>query len=421
MVRALLKNGSIFDGVSARLIEGRDVLVEDGKIAALISRSERPNDLEWQIDCNGLVLIPGLIDAHVHAYSSDVQVFRADQRPITLVAHHAAVRLGRMLDRGFTTVRDCGGAEHGLATALREGLIRGPRLIYCGRMISQTGGHGDARSPDHGGAREGECWSCGCGYSGHLSVTADGVDEVRRAVRDHLRRGAGFIKFAASGGVATTASALESRQFSEGEILAIVDEVERAGTYCTAHAHPDAAIRRVIELGVHCIEHATMISADTAKLAADRGTCVVPTLAVGAALLDEGEAMGLPPASLAKLKTVCSQMTEGLMHMRDAGVRIGLGTDLLGALEVHQQLEFELRTQVFSPLEILRQATSGNASILRCSGEIGVIAPGARADLVALGGNPLNDIGAMKDVRFVVKDGTECWRASGQHARSMFH
>jgi len=386
----IFTNSRVFDGVQPQLRDDINVVVEGDRISQLLHRSEPlPAEAEV-IDAGGRVLMPGLIDAHIHAYAADINLLTNDRKPVTLIAHHANQRLENMLARGFTTVRDCGGADVGLAMALEQGLVKGPRLIYCGKIISQTGGHGDVRSP-HEHEEEG-CWTCGCTYAGHMTITVDGVDQVRRAVRDNLRRGGSFIKFAASGGVSSTSSPLEAIQFSDDEVLAIVDEVDRFGTYCTAHIHPDNAIRRAINLGVHCIEHGTMISPETAQLAAEKGTVIVPTLSIATALLREGKALGYPEVSMAKLRKVVDVMMTGLQNMKDAGVTVGFGTDLLGNLERHQCLEFELRAQVYSPAEVLTQATSINARILGLEGELGVIAPGARADLLLLDGNPLEDI-----------------------------
>lgn len=385
-------NIRIFDGIHDTLLEGQNVFVKNNYIEALADHNEPFSDDYEIIDGGGKVLMPGLIDAHVHAYATDINLFNNDKKPPTLIAHIAGERLGNMLGRGFTTVRDCGGGDYGLAMALNQDLIKGPRLIYCEKIISQTGGHGDFRSAQEYEHEEGDCWSCGCSYSGHLTVTADGVDEVRRVVRNSLRRGASFIKFAASGGISSTSSPLEAIQYSDEEVLAIIDEVERFDTYCTAHIHPDKAIRRAIDLGVHCIEHGTMISRETAEIAANKGTTIIPTLAIAATLLKEAPAFGYPEASMRKLEKVVGAMFEGLQHMKDAGVRVGFGTDLLGHLEKYQCLEFELRAKVYSPIEILKQATSVNAEILGLKGEIGIISSGAKADLLLLNGNPLEDI-----------------------------
>jgi len=387
-------NALLFDGVNEELVENATVVIENEVIKEVTQGSVKVDNANT-VDARGQFLMPGLIDAHVHAYAADINLRKNDNLPTTLIAHHAAQRLRRMLARGFTTVRDCGGADVGLAMALESGLIPGPRLVYCGKLISQTGGHGDFRSADECTQREDDCWTCGCSYSGHITMTADGVDEVRLAVRNNLRHGASFIKFAASGGVSSTTSPLTAIQFSDEEVLAIVDEVNRFGTYCTAHIHPDAAIKRAIELGVHCIEHGTMISQETAQLAADKGTIIVPTLAIAEALLREGPALGYPEVSMTKLAEVRNVMMSGLEAMKRSGVKVGFGTDVLGSLENYQCAEFNLRSEVFTPIEILKQATSINAEILGFADELGVVKPGARADLLLLERNPVKDISVL--------------------------
>ena len=353
--------------------------------------------------------MPGLIDAHIHAYAADVNLLKNDREPPTLVAHFAAKSLTHMLARGFTSVRDTGGADYGLKLALDRGWIRGPRLFYCEKALSQSGGHGDFR-PHHEHVHGADtCMSCGCGSVGHLAVVADGVDQVRKVVRENLRRGASFIKFTGSGGVSSTADPLDAIQYSDEEVSAIVDEVERYGVYCTAHIHPDRALKRAIKLGVHCIEHGTLIEPDTARMAADANTCIVPTMAIIAALGVEGKQLGYPPESLLKLDQVKDQAVSRMQYMKDAGVRIGFGTDLLGPLERHQCIEFSVRAAIFSPLDILRQATSVNAEILGMKGELGVIKEGALADLLVVEGDPTHDISVLaadgKNLRLIMRAG----------------
>jgi imidazolonepropionase-like amidohydrolase len=383
-------NASIFDGVSADI--DADTVVIEGDMIREVGRGTKVT-ADRTIDCAGRRLMPGLIDAHVHVYAHDVNLVLNERRPMTLLSHRAAAMLGRSLRRGFTAVRDCGGADYGLWLAIEAGWITAPRLFFCGRMLSQSGGHGDFRHPhEHGG--EDFCWSCG-NRAGHIALTVDGDVEVRRAVRDTLRRGASFIKFAASGGVTSIAGSVGALQFGDAEIAAIVEEVERAGAYCTAHVHPDAGIRRAIELGVHCLEHASMITPDTARLAAERGTFIVPTVAVLGAVADHGAALGYAPESLAKLGPVRAGMSAALEAMRAAEVTIGFGSDMLGPLEIHQCREFTERTTVFSPLEIMRQATSINARILGQQDRIGVIRPGAQADMLVLARDPLDDVSVL--------------------------
>lgn len=392
----VLVNSRIFDGQDARLIEGRSVYVRDGLIAEISDRPPNPDDGDV-IDARGRTLMPGLIDAHIHAYSLSVNVHDIDAAPPTLHACWASHMLGRMLDRGFTTARDTGGADYGLYLGLERGYVRGPRLYYCGRAISQTGGHADFRDPHRHCAHDEHLLACGCGSVSAVCAVVDGVDKVRQIVRENLRRGSNFIKFMGSGGVSSTGDALTSIQYSDEEVIAIVDEVERHGAYCTAHIHPDAALRRAVRLGVHCIEHGTLITPETALMAADKDIAIVPTMAIIFELARRGAQLGYPPQSLQKLDLIKEEAVERMGHMKDAGMRIGFGTDLLGKTEESQLTEFTIRAAVFSNLEMLRQATSGNAAIIGAAGKLGVVKAGAFADLLLVDGNPIEDIAAIAD------------------------
>jgi imidazolonepropionase-like amidohydrolase len=382
-------NARIFDGINNKLANA-NVIIEGDRIKS-ITEAPVAENVEV-IDCGGRVLMPGLIDAHIHAYFYDLNVNRLQHLPVTMYAHHAANMLGDMLDRGFTSVRDTGGADYGLWLAIRDGLIKAPRLFYCEKALSQTGGHVDMRHQHHHHPHDDHVVMCGCCFVNPLGVVVDGVDAVRRVVREQLRRGASFIKFCGSGGVSTTSDPLDSIQFSDSEVRAIVEEVENHLVYCTAHIHPDRALKRAINLGVHCIEHGTLIEPDTARMAADKGTVIVPTLAVIAGLSERGEEFGYPRESLDKLARIKDEAIDRLRHMKSAGVQVGFGTDLIGAIQPMQCIEFGLRSSVFSNFEILHQATGMNARILGAQGEIGQIVEGAYADILVVDGNPLEDL-----------------------------
>jgi imidazolonepropionase-like amidohydrolase len=384
----VLRNAEIFDGASPDLIRG-DVLVEGDRIVE-VAGALRSSDAQ-QVDVAGKTLMPGLIDAHVHVYFPDVNAAAGDRLPMTMVAHWARRMLEGCLRRGFTTVRDTGGADYGLAMALERGWVKGPRLFYCGKALSQTGGHGDMRSPRHE-----ELCNCG-GYSGHVSRVVDGVDDVRLAVREELRRGAHFIKLMGSGGVSSTGDQLVTAQYSDDEIRAAIDETRRHGTYVTTHIHPDGALRRAIELGVPCVEHGTMVTEATAALAAERGTAIVPTLAVFRALVAHGKDHGLPAESLAKLEVAEPYALGALEILHRAGVTVGFGTDLIGSLDRHEATEFQIRGEVLAPIDVLRSATSVNAEIIGQGEHLGRVAPGYLADLIVVDGDPLQDLGLFDE------------------------
>lgn len=387
MSTALFQDALIFDGVSAELRSGH-VLVEKGVIAE-VSTAPINFAADTVIKCGSRVLMPGLIDLHVHIWAADMNVTRLSQMPTEYYSIFAAGFLQSALARGFTTLRDAGGTDGGFAMAIDKGWIRAPRFYHSGRYISQTGGHGDFRA-----GYEQSVTDCMCCPPKHQRFTAiaDGADAVRKAVREEFRRGAKAIKIMASGGVASPTDPLDKLQFTDEEIRAAVDEAAMRGSYVFAHCHPDIAIRRCSELGVRCIEHATMLTRATAEVLAKNGTYVVPTLAVGYALHKDGAKLGLPAQSQTKLAQLYDSMLDSLAHLKAAGVKTGFGTDLLAEHHDRQCTEFELRAKVLDPIDILRSATSVAAEVLMEPGRLGTIAPGAWADILLVDGNPLEDV-----------------------------
>jgi imidazolonepropionase-like amidohydrolase len=381
----LFEHASVFDGVQTEAREPLFVLVDGNEIKEV---SERPIGAvsAERIDCRGKTLMPGMIDCHVHVYLETVKLQLPDP-PITYRAQYARNFLAHILASGFTTVRDVAGGDHGMAMALRDGFLEGPRFYYGGLCLTQTGGHGDLRPASQ--ATD----FCACGAERNvLAVHADGVDECIKAAREELRKGASHIKIMASGGVLSPTDPLDRCQYSEAEIRAIVDECTRHGAYVCAHCHPAEAIRRCVDYGVRSIEHGTLIDEDTAAHVAKQGAFIVPTLSVLFALMEDGTQMGMPEVSRQKLHRVHEHALKGLEIMRRAGVKMGFGTDLLGEQHTRRGTEFSIRRRVLSPAEILMSATAVNADILQMKGRLGVIQPGALADLLLVDGNPLKDI-----------------------------
>jgi imidazolonepropionase-like amidohydrolase len=399
MPTVLFSRCRVFEGQAAEPREPLDVLVEAGRIKEV---SERPirTPAAHVLPVNGRTLMPGLIDAHWHTVAADVNLTRLDAMPESLRGAHARIYLEDALSRGFTTIRDAGGADFGLALAVDQGLIKGPRIFFGGRGLSQTGGHGDMRAVQHLDP------SCQCGA---LAQLADGPTEVRKAIREELRKGAHQIKLMVSGGVASPADPIWMLQYGEEEIRAAVDETARRRTYVMAHAHTAEATRRCVEYGVRSVEHGTLIDRETAAFVASRDAFVVPTLVIIMTLWEHGAALGFPPVSMGKLAEVKEAAIGALDILRAAGVKIGFGTDLLGSLHDYQSREFLLRAEVLSPYEVLKSATSVNAELLNRSGELGVVAPGAIADLLVVDGDPLKDLGLLQeDGRYlpvIMKDG----------------
>ena len=393
----------VFDGLSAEPREDTSVVVEDGRIKEVADGAIRaPADAE-RVACGGRTLMPGLIDAHFHALLVDLNIQSIDDMPASLLYQHARHNLEGALRRGFTTVRDAGGADLGLALAVERGLIAGPRVLFAGRGLSQTGGHGDMRSQTR-------FEPCGCaGYHGPTTQVADGVDAVRQAAREELRKGAHQIKMMVSGGVLSPADPIWMDQYSDEEIRVGVEEAATRRTYVMAHAHTASAVRRCAALGVRSIEHGTLIDMEAAEAAAAAGAFVVPTLVTIFAMIESGDEFGLPKIFADKLQCLGEDGLRSLEICRAADVSMGFGTDLLGPLQDRQSQEFLIRREVLAPVEVLRSATSVNAALIQRPGELGTIAPGAVADILVVDGDPLADLGLLQDqgryIPIIMKEG----------------
>ena len=405
MAPLLFKNARIFDGVSADCPEGTHVLVADGLIQEVSAKPIKAKDARV-IDLEGRTLMPGLIDAHLHAYCSVVSMQKVEVVGEPYRTAHAVRMLGHALDCGFTTVRDIGGGDYSLAKAIADGLIRAPRFFYAGKILSMTGGHGDFRTLEQ---KPHDHELCSCGVVNWGCRMADGVDPCIAAARDELRQGAHCIKIMGSGGVASPTDPIWMNQYREDEIRAIVNECVERRTYVAAHCHPASAVRRCVEFGVRSIEHGTLIDDDTARFVAKRGAFIVPTMVVLFVLVELGRELGFPAVSQEKAEYAQKEAISSLDKMRRAGVKVGYGTDLLGSTYVQQCREFTLRSEVYTPVELLRQATSVNAELMMQQGKLGCIAPGAHADVLAVDGDPLKDISLIaangRNLRLIVRAG----------------
>ncbi|MEQ1755228.1 MAG: amidohydrolase family protein [Micropepsaceae bacterium] len=370
---------------------GYEVLVEGDRIREV---SDKPlkSGSALKVNCGGRTLMPGLIDCHVHACLVELNIGKLEAMPLTLLTARASQLLRAMIDRGFTTIRDTGGADWGLKQAVDTGIIPGPRMFISGRPITVTGGHGDSRRRTAGDA---PC-KC-CNALSFLMETADGVSKVRQAVREQMRQGADQIKIFVSGGVASPWDPLDSIQYSEGEIAAAVEEASNFGRYVLAHAYTPEAITRAINNGVRTIEHGNLIDAPTARLMASRGSLMVANLVAYYAMRERGQQLGLSADMLAKNDIVIDGGLRSLEICKQAGVPVGFGSDLLGELQVDQSREFLFRSEVLKPIEIIRQATLVGADIVRQTGKLGVIEPGAYADLIVVDGNPVRDLNLFQD------------------------
>lgn len=383
----IFRNALLFDGVATDLQDGASVVVEGGRIKDVLGRAASARARADVIDLKGRFLMPGLLDLHFHAYSFSFNAQKVQKMPKALQVSHAVRLLEGALQRGFTTVRDPGGGEVGLKLAIDEGLIQGPRFFFGGKAMSQTGGHGDGRHPH-------EDELCQCRFHDAISQVVDGEDEMRKACREELRKGADHIKLFISGGVISPSDPVWMRQFTDAEVRAAVEEAATRRKYVVAHCLTDEGAQRCLALGIRSIDHGFNIRPDTARrIAASATTFVVPTLAVLHQLGEHKHELGLSPEMIEKVDGAIDAAHYGIGNCVKAGVKLGLGSDLFGP-EYHpmQSREMEFRMAVQKPIDILRSATSVNAEILQEQGRLGVVAPGAHADLIVLDGNPLKDI-----------------------------
>lgn len=394
-----ITDARIVDVVAGKVLEGRAIVVQDGLVCDIVAEATLGEGLR-RVPLGGRHIMPGLLDAHTHVFISQFND-GGDMLPSEMTAR-AGRQLSEMIDRGFTTVRDAGGADAGHRAAVEKGMFKGPRLFVSGKILSQTGGHGDHR------ARADHC-SCSTASGTGTSVIADGVDAVRKAVRENARQGVDQIKIMAGGGVSSPGDKLKHPQYSLDEIRAITDEADRCGRYVMAHVYADNGIRRAVECGVRSIEHGNFLTPETAAVMKAHDAVLVPTLITYWADGKFGMDFGWAPENQSKNAEVLAVGQDSLKIAQAAGVTIGYGTDLCWSPKTYQCDGLMMHETALGAVEALRCATVNNAKVLRLDGQAGVIAAGAWADFVVLDANPYDGLSCFKagdsKVRAVVKDG----------------
>ena len=405
MPQTLFTNANLLLDGFAEPQRSFNVLVQEGRIVSVSPKAVDVHDAAV-IDVGGRTLMPGLIDAHAHITGLSLTPKNISY-PAAEIAIASANYLRNCLMDGYTTIREAGGADHATARLLAEGHIIGPRLYYSGRALTQTGGGADFRTPDEHVDPTGQV-----GPFSNMSVITDGVDQVRKAAREELRRGATQIKLFASGGVVFPAEGHATRyEFSETELAAVVEEAASRGTYVMAHVYTDEGVRRCLKAGVRSIEHANFVSEETVQMMEECGAFYVPTFISLVQRVESAAETHLPDSIVRNLERTIARGKQVYGWAQKHKVLTGFGTDLWGPDAQKSQLrEFEMRREIDTPASILRSATATNAELLMEKGRLGAIAEGAYADLLVVEGNPLADLGVLmnpqKNLKLIMKDGT---------------
>lgn len=343
------------------------------------------------IDCKGQTLLPGLIEGHMHVGSVESSIVEQQKRSFTSTLVIKSLKVLRdTLDQGFTSARDCGGIDAGFRLAVAEGLVPGPRLFVSGRILSQTGGHGDWRLPT-------ETYPPVFHEGGVASGVYDGVDAVRKGAREQLRQGVDFVKIMASGGAASPGDELEHSQYSLEEIQAITFEAESAGKYVAAHCYSDRGIKLCCKAGVRTIEHGNLLTETSAQAMKAAGAFLVPTMATYFVTAKLAPELGLAPDFVRKMKQALDGAETSLALALSLGVKIGSGSDCLGPMQVHKGLELALQARVMGPMGALIAATRTNAEIIKQEHRLGTIETGKLADFILVKGDPLQDMSLFQN------------------------
>lgn len=402
----LLAGGNVVDVERGVVMKDHDILVEDGRIKAVGRAGTLGASGAAKIDMTGVWLLPGLSDSHVHLTSrSDLHGFRRLTVSTPAAAISGVANAAKTLRAGFTTVRNLGGpgfADVDLKHAIDSGEVPGPRVIPAGQSIGITGGHCDSNLMP---------------YEAHETSggVADGPWAVRQKVRENKKYGAEVIKFCGTGGVLSKGTTIGAQQFTLEEMQAIVSEAHELGLKVAVHAHGAKGIATAIEAGVDSVEHASLITDQSLKDAVKNGIFLSMDIYVSDFILSEGEAAGILPESLEKEKIVGKAQRERFQAAVKAGAKIAFGTDAGVYSHGLNGRQFAYMVQWgMTPAEAIRAATMGNAELFGLTAEIGSLTAGKRADIIAVGGDPLADVRQLEDVDFVMKDGAVFFNGLGE-------
>ncbi|GAB4266281.1 MAG: amidohydrolase family protein [Candidatus Promineifilaceae bacterium] len=407
MTYILLHNGTIIDGTGSKPIANGAVLIKDNRIQQVGRKSDirLPNEDITMIDAKGGAILPGLIDTHVHLMFQEVNMLKALTTPFSYNFYQAIKNFENTVMAGITSVRDAGGADLGTKKAVEDGLILGPRMQISITVLSITGGHGDGWLPS------GADFGLFGGYPGRPEGLCDGVEEVRKKVREVLRAGADIIKVCSTGGVLSPTDHPEFTQFTPEELKVMVQEAAyRRGVKVMAHAQGAEGIKNAVRAGIHSIEHGIFLDDEAIELMLENGTYLVPTLLAPLAVVEIAEATGaMPEWGVRKARETIEIHSESISRAYKAGVKIAMGTDA-GVMPHGTNLrELGLMCGIgMSPMESIVATTKVAAACLGWDDRLGTLAAGKLADVVVVKGDPLTNVRVLEDtenVAWVMKDG----------------
>jgi imidazolonepropionase-like amidohydrolase len=395
-MRILFAGGQVFDGTGSAPAAA-DVVIEGGRIVEVGSGL----DGDERVDASGQTLLPGMFDCHTHVMVSHVDMWKMVQAPFSLMFYEAMHNLRRTLEIGITTIRDAGGADLGVKTAVEKGLIDGPRMQISIKMISQTGGHGDEWLPS---GAEVPFFPV---YPGSPSAIVDGPIEVRKKVRELIRDGADVIKVATSGGVLSPRDDPRHPHLRPDELEALVAEAAAHGRWVMAHAQGAEGIKNAVRAGIRSIDHGIFLDDEAIALMLEHGTYLVPTLVASGGVIAAAEAgQQIPEASLQKARDVVEVHRESFRNAVSAGVKVAMGTDSGVTPHGENLHELELMAEGgMAPADVLAATTRTAAELMGLEKELGTIEPGKRADVVMIDGDPFDFAKLGDHVTAVYKDG----------------
>ncbi|WP_455599962.1 amidohydrolase family protein [Cloacibacillus sp.] len=391
MAYKLFKNANLIDGNGGEIRENISLLVENDHIKEIGKRISAPY-ADKTFDCKGNTIMPGLIDAHMHLGLVEIEVINLSRRNAPgLMAARMFKNLREALDQGYTYARDTGGADAGFREAVNLGLAVGPRLKICGAAIAQTGGHGDDRV-----ASETRPYSEP--YMGFRSVIADGVPEMLKTARENIRRGADFIKVMCGGGCASPTQGPETSQYTLEELKAAVDVADSVGSYVASHSYSNKSIVLSANAGIRTIEHANLMTKETATLVAQKGAFIVPTQITYEIVIKKSRDL-VAKFIYDKFVSVCERGYEAIHNAMEAGIPIGGGTDLTGENTKYASGAIAYQAKAMGAMGAIVAFTKTNAKILRVEDVTGTLEEGKLADILVVNGNPLDNIDLFKDHR----------------------